>query len=651
MDTQKPALAWNGWTTGRISICLIVVSLLTYLPALWCDFVEWDDPLSVTRNPAVAAGLTSESILYAFTTFDSGNWIPLTWLSYELDATLFGLNPAGFHATNIILHACNVWMLFLVLNRLTESSGLGAVVALFYAIHPLHVESVAWVSERKDVLSTFWMLAALLMYEHYARQPTITRLVATGLLMTLGLLAKQMLVTLPILLLLLDVWPMRRIVWTGLPQPIERENRYSPALWWKAVLEKLPLFVLSLIAGMITLVAQRANMSKESVIPAWNRVANAIQACDFYLWKTISPTGLSAFYPHPTHAINWQIAGLAASLLLAFTVFSVWWARRRPYILFGWLWFLVTLLPVLGLVQVGKQAYADRYVYVPHIGLFVLIVWGAHEPLAKFKGGLKAGMLLVVVGGVVCVSLTRSQISTWQNTRALWTHALSIDPSNYLALSAMGVIHFHEQKFETAQEDFMQAVISNPHDCISIYWLGRLCCEREEWDQAVQYFSWVLRIDPEHEEASHDLAIAIRKVAPQSNDRVQAAPAIPAAVDKVRIGLKLARKQSVRRVDLESALRSFEEATRIDPTYAGAHVNAAITCRELGRRDEAIRHFRQAIELEPGRQEHHTDLAQVLELDNRLIEAKSQYEAALSLNPADVESRIHVTRLKKLVPQ
>lgn len=650
MDTREPLFRQPHWTINKVSVGLVLVTLLTYSPALWCDFVGWDDPIYVTRNPAVQAGLSPSGIAYAFTTFDSSNWIPLTWLSYELDSSLFGLQPVGFHATNVILHACNVCLLFLVLKRLTAATGRSAVVALFYAVHPLHVESVAWISERKDVLSTFWLMCALLLYEWYARQPSSGRLIATGLCMALGLLAKPMLVTLPILLLLLDLWPLRRIAWNGVLQPAVSPDRYPPCHWWQAILEKLPLFALSLIAGSITLMAQQVSMIDGSTIPTVTRLGNALQAYGWYLWKTVLPTGLCAFYPHPLHALSWPVVGFWACLLLAFSVLVVYSGRRRPYLLFGWLWFLMTLLPVLGLVQVGMQAYADRYAYVPHIGLFVMIVWGIHDLLAQFESGWKCGVLLVIAGSVVCVSLTRSQISTWQNTQTLWSHALTLDHTNYVALGSRGVMHFQEGNCDAAQRDFLEALDSNPNDHNSIYWLGRLCYEREAWDQAAQYFIWVLRIDPQHKEAAHYLDLVSSRMAPQSNPiQIGTAPAKPnpAAVDQVRIGLRHARNQNARNADFESALQHFDEAIRIDPAYAGAHVNAAIACRELGRWQDAIQHMQSAVAGEPNHPEHRINLAQLLELTGQLSEARSHYLAALKLKPTDVEAQIRLSRLLK----
>ena len=648
MDIREPLLRSADWTIIKASVGLVLVTLLTYSPALWCDFVGWDDPIYVTRNPAVQAGLSPSGIAYAFTTLDSSNWIPLTWLSYELDSSLFGLQPVGFHATNVILHACNVCLLFLVLKRLTAATGRSAVVALFYAVHPLHVESVAWISERKDVLSTFWLLCTLLAYERYARQPGYGRLLTTSLCMVCGLLAKPMLVTLPILLLLLDVWPLRRVAWTSLVGEHARAERYPACPWWQAGLEKLPLFGLSLLAGCITLMAQRDSMIAGSTISTLTRLGNAVQATGWYLWKTFSPTGLCAFYPHPRDALSWQVVGLWAGLLLAISVLVIYWGRLRPYLLFGWFWFLITLLPVLGLIQVGLQAHADRYAYVPHIGLFIMIVWGLHDLLTRFKSGIKWGTALVTLGGLACVSLTRSQISTWQNTDTLWSHALMLDPTNYVALGSRGVRHFKDRELDAAQHDLLEALYSNPNDHNSIYWLGRICHEREEWDPAAQYFIWVLQIDPQHQAAARYLEEASAKVEPQSAlVGGSSRKPIPAAVDQVRAGLRQVRRQNARMADFAVALQHFEAAIKIDPAYAGARVNAAMACRELGRWQDAIQNMEAAAASEPERSEHQKNLAQLLESTGQLQAAKSHYLTALKLKPTDVEAQIRLQRILK----
>ena len=350
-----------------LALLLAAATLAVFARVNHFEFLNYDDPLYVTVNPHVQQGLSVEGVRWAFTTFTAANWHPLTWISLMLDASIGGTDPFVFHLTNLVLHLANVLLLFSFLDRITGRPRPSAVTAALFAIHPLHVESVAWIAERKDVLSTLFLLLTLMAYARFVEQPDRPRRLAVVLLFALGLLAKPMLVTLPVLLLLLDAWPLRR-----------------SAPWRSLVLEKLPLFAMSIGTGILTFVAQRQAETVGSLAgyPLGVRVANAIVATATYLGRTIWPTRLAVFYPHPGASLGAVAVAGSAVVLFALTSWAIRLRRSRPYLFFGWGWYLVTLAPVVGIVQVGWQARADRYTYIPLIGIFLAVVWAISESLA-----------------------------------------------------------------------------------------------------------------------------------------------------------------------------------------------------------------------------------------------------------------------------
>jgi len=376
----------------------VFLALVAYAPAVSFEFVNYDDPRYVTANPHVAGGLTPAGIAYAWTTFDLGNWIPITWLSYLLDATLFGIDPAAFHGTNILGHAVNSGLLFYVLHRMTGSTIRSMVVAALFAIHPLHIQSVAWVAERKDILSTLFLLLAVAAYERYAARPTVRAYAWVAGAMALGLLCKPMLVTLPLLLLLLDSWPLCR--WAGGTQAVNQ--RYPARSTRDLVLEKIPLLALAAVDSVITVIAQRSVAAMQDLrdVPFPIRIGNATRAVGWYLWKTINPVNLCPFYPHSGAALPWSEVGLSFLTIAGLSLLAGWQWKQRRYLVTGWLWFLIALFPVLGFVQVGAQSHADRYSYVPHIGLFVMTVWlvaelGEFGPLVRRGVGVATVLMLL----------------------------------------------------------------------------------------------------------------------------------------------------------------------------------------------------------------------------------------------------------------
>ena len=413
-----------------VALLLAAVVLAAFWPVLGAGFIAYDDAVYVTKNPNVQRGFDAASLKWAWSSFYALNWHPLTWMSHTLDWRLFGPRPAGHHLTSLLLHVANTLLLFLVLVRATGATGRSAAAAALFGIHPLHVQSVAWVAERKDVLSTLFWMISMMAYVRYARAPSLPKYLVVAAAFALGLAAKPMLVTLPFALLLLDVWPLGR--WGA------RGARFLLA-------EKLPLIALSAIFGAVTFAAQRSGggIASAEVVPLGLRVSNALVSYVRYLGKTIWPRGLAIFYPHPLDTLPaWQVLG-AALFLTAVTLTAVRQRRGHPYLLFGWLWYVGTLVPVIGLVQVGAQAMADRYTYVPAIGVFVAACWGVaalldrlmpRRPAASRRWAAILGSAAVLLLAVA----TRAEAGFWRDSRTLFEHALAATKNNYTAHTGLG---------------------------------------------------------------------------------------------------------------------------------------------------------------------------------------------------------------------
>ena len=445
MDQHKTKL------TVVSCLLLSLATLAIYSRVKGNPFTAFDDQTYVTRNLHVQAGVTWTTVRWALASTEQSNWHPLTWLSHALDCQLYGLNPAGHHLTSVFIHTVNVLLLYLLLLRATGYRGRSLLVAALFALHPLNVESVAWIAERKNVLSTLFFLSALGAYGWYAAKPGIKRYLVVAAMFALGLAAKPMVITLPFVLLLLDVWPLQRVQGWGpaasLPprgsknrkQQTESKTFASPLAFpslpaSRLILEKLPLLAFSAGSAVITVIAQRsAALRSLSQIPLEDRLENALYSYAMYVWKASWPTRLALYYPHPTHNLSWWQLGLASLFLLS--VSALVWKQRsaRPYLLTGWLWYLGTLVPVIGIVQVGDQAMADRYAYVPLIGIFVMAVWGIADwaDHRHVNLGLRWAASAVILAALSL--LTWRQIGYWRSDYDLWTHTLEITKVNYLA--------------------------------------------------------------------------------------------------------------------------------------------------------------------------------------------------------------------------
>lgn len=563
------------------TICLLLalITVLAYSPVRRAGFVVFDDP-DYVANSHVEAGLTWAGVKWAFTTWHASNWHPLTWLSHMLDASLFGPNPGAQHFVNALFHAANAVLLFLLLFRTTNKLWPAAFVAALFAWHPLHVESVAWISERKDVLSAFFGLLALLAYVRYAEKSEVQNkkskawFLWTTLLFALGLMAKPMLVTLPFVMLLLDIWPLGRVdIFAG------RALNSIPRLL-SLLLEKAPLFLLAIASCVITYLAQRgeAVMSFEQR-PLGLRLANATVAYVEYLAKTVCPAHLAVIYPLPDQIPAWQVIG-AAAVLIAITILA-WSARRAaPYLLIGWLWFLGTLVPVIGLVQVGGQALADRYTYVPLIGVFIAIAYGAADLIARFQIKTAAVSTLAALILVGCIAATERQLTFWQDSEALFRHALDVTTHNAIAHINLGVALEQEDRREDALAQYRKALKIDSGRFQAHNDVANLLASMGDRDEAAREYQEALRLYPN------------------------------AALAHVNYGTLLTEMGR-----FDDAMREYTTAAKLAPDDYRPQYLMGKACLRHGQSAEAVKHFRAALQLAPNDFETLTWLARVLAAD------------------------------------
>lgn len=514
MMTASPG-RWS--VTGRqlhllICLSLAAVTLAVFWNVQFHDFILYDDLPYVVLNRHVQSGLTGGSLFWAVTTMEMSNWHPLTWLSLMLDYDLFRLNPAGYHWTNLLIHIAGAILLFSLLRRMTEDIWKSALVAALFAVHPLHVESVAWVSERKDVLSAFFWFLTMGAYVRYTERPGAGNYLLIIAAFSLGLLAKPMLVTLPFVLILLDIWPLRR-----LPVPFTRSNRTLPddvggrgVTWSHALREKLPFFFLALLSSVVTYLAQMSWKAMPSLeaLPLETRLANALIAYVQYIVKMFWPVDLAFFYPYVLWWPPWILAG-AMLLLTGLTILTMRVVERRPYLAVGWLWYLGTLVPVIGIVQVGSQAMADRYTYIPLIGLFIMIAWGVPELMAKWRFRKPFLSVLSVVVLSVLAGCSWQQVQYWRNSVTLFERALSVTSKNYLTHNNLGVALFLEGRTEEAVRHYNAALQIKPDYADAHYNIGMALAAQGKYEEAIHRYREALHVRPDDAGTHNNIGVAL----------------------------------------------------------------------------------------------------------------------------------------------
>jgi len=555
-------------------------------------FVSYDDLHYLTMSPHVSNGLTLAGAKWALTTFYFVNWHPMTWLSYMLDVELYGWNAGGIHFTNTALHLATSILLFRLLKRLTDADLPSAFVAAMFAVHPLHVESVAWVSERKDVLSAFFLMLSFSAYAAYARRPGFRGYLVLVGLFILGLMSKPMLVTFPFLLLLFDVWPLRR--WAP-PGEVQGPGQL-PA--WRLFAEKVPLFLLSAASSFITLRAQEQNVAKLTVLPFSVRLANAADSYVRYAVKTLWPADLAVFYPYPrTQSGWWMLACLAG--LTAVSLLVAREARRRPYLAVGWFWYIGTLVPVIGLVQAGDQAMADRYTYIPIVGLFIMAAWGGAE-LGARRAGLRFPLRAAAVGCILaCMVISRAQAGYWRNDKELWARALAVTRDNYIAESGMGTVLLSEGKLKEAIAHYEKAVALEPLYAQTYNTLGVALMKYGHVREALPYLSQAVKLRPDFAEAHSNLGLALSSLGDvdQAIARYKEALRLKPDYAEVRGNLAI---EFARQGRLDEALAQFSESLRLDPDSVQGHYNLAVLLFQKGMKAEALEHLRTVLRLRPG---------------------------------------------------
>ena len=589
-----------------ISLFLALVTLAVFFSVRHHDFVNFDDPDYVTENPHIRDGITWTSLGWAFQTGFTGNWHPLTWVSHMLDYWLFGLRAGGHHLMSVGLHIANTLLLFAVLHRMTRALWRSAFVAALFAWHPLHVESVAWASERKDVLSAFFFLLTIWVYVRYvgARAQKVEGVLANPgafwrsghrtsryyilalLLFALGLMSKPMLVTLPFVLVLLDFWPLRRF-------QLSATKHERSSLW----LEKVPFLALSLCSSWVAFLAQKRGGAVDVSLSLGARVANALVSYVRYLGAIFWPENLCVFYPHPGRWPAGQAFASGVVLLTVSAAVLLLW-RKRPYLSVGWLWFVGMLFPVIGLVQVGLQALADRYTYLPSIGLFIMVAWGLSEAVPRHPWRTKALAFAGISVLAALVIVTARQVGTWRNSETLFRHAIQVTPHNYLACDHLGIELAMQGKLSEAIGYFRDAIRFKPNEPSPYSNLGKALALQHKLAEAIQEDQEALRLKPDDPVVLNNLGVAL---------------AMSGRADE--------------------AIARFHDALRLDPAYASAHRNLGKALAQQHELDEAIPEYQEALRIQPNDVEGHCQLAGVLAERGRVKEAVSHYTEALRLSP------------------
>jgi protein O-mannosyl-transferase len=625
VKARPRSLAW------LIAVLLGLVTIALFWPATGHDFINYDDDVYVYENAHVQSGLSWEGMKWAVRdTEQAAYWAPLMWLSHSVAWQFFGRNPWGHHLINVLLHAANTALVFLVCRRMTGATWRSATLAAFFGLHPLRVESVVWVTERKDVLSGFFGLLTLMAYVRYAQRsvisnkstlrsrsaeggrPTDHRLLITDhrllfyllslSLFALGLMSKPMLVTWPFVMLLLDYWPLGRMQNAAAPDAFQAPGS---AVLLRLVAEKIPFFVLAAAVSVVTFLVQQrggAVMAAES-LPLGARVANAPISYGCYLGKLFWPTSLAVVYPHPGH---WPLglALLAGGLMLGISaLFFVKW-RRYPFLLMGWLWFVGTLVPNIGLVQAGAVAMADRFTYVPSIGLLIIAIWGVGELTRNWR---YRSLALSVAGGAVvvfCLAITRQQIGYWKDGETLFRHTLEVTENNCLAHNNLGNALAKKGQIDKAIRQFREAIRLEPDHPFAHYNLGKALFMEGQIEEAIRQYQEAIRLKPDYAQAHNNLGTALGS-----------------------------------KGQTDEAITQYREATRLNPGNANSQYNFGLALASKGQTEDAIRRFEAALKVKPDYPEAHNRLGQALARNGQTDEAINQFQEALRLKPDYADAR------------
>ncbi|MGB9588257.1 MAG: tetratricopeptide repeat protein, partial [Armatimonadota bacterium] len=617
-------------TLAFITLLLVIITLAAFWRVFYCDFLNYDDNYYVTENRWVKEGITLGSVKWAFTTGYQSNWHPLTWISHMVDYQLFGLSSAWYHAVNLLLHLASVLVLFAILVKTTRLPWRSAFVAAFFAIHPLHVESVAWVAERKDVLSgLFWMLTVW-AYVRYVERPDTRRYLQVILFLALGLMSKPVLVTLPFALLLLDYWPLARLF------ACMDGSHTRCVAWSKAIVEKIPLFILVLLSSVVTYIVQQRGhaMSSSAILPFATRLENAFVSYLRYMYKAACPHSLAIFYPYPKDGLPAWLAVLSVFVLLVLTVLAFRLSSWKRYVRVGWLWFLGTLVPMLGIVQVGAQAMADRYAYIPLIGLFIIVAWGVPDMLTPIKRkGSDWRIAQVALPAAACLILvilgwrTWVQVGYWKNSETVFQHALKVTRDNYIAHNNLGLVLAEKGKVKEAYEHFNLAIQAEPGFTGSYLNLGVLLAEQGLDNEAATVLSQALALEPENADILANLGAVLARQGKVAEARIV-----------LRKALELAPDLTVARENLEALSKIDQSTTSRKDTDPAAYVRAGMALDQQGDHEGAIQKYRKAISLDPKLAEAYSNMGVAFQNLREFSRAAEAYKRAIQLKPNLVEA-------------
>lgn len=622
--SNPPALFSLRTTKFSVAVLLFLGVMAVFYPSIHNGFVNFDDDVYIYGNVHVQDGLNWDGIKWAFTSWVGGFWHPLTWLTIMSDCRIYGLNPAGHHLTGMLLHAASTALLFLALQSMSGATWRSAFVAALFALHPLRVESVVWAAERKDQLcALFWMLTLVAYARHVGGRGAETGLAyrdhrpltsidywLTLFFFICGLMSKTTMVTLPLVLLLLDWWPLGRFA-----MPVRDSDASRPRLRVSIILlEKVPFFIGALVCGILSIHAEKVfgALRTASMYPVADRIQNALISYVIYLTQMAWPDRLAAFYPYPDHFHLWTVFGAALALLLV-TFIALYAWRGRPYLAVGWIWYLVVLLPAIGLLQLGEQSRADRYTYLPSIGLFILLTWGVYDLTKWWRHQATVLSAVAVVVIFSCIVLTGQQISYWKDSETLFRHVLNVTGGSELAHKNLGAALAEKGQVEEAIAHFREAVRIQPGSTDVLNNLGGALARTGRADEAIGYLQAALKLNPMLAEAHFNLALAFA-----------AKGRFDDAVTEFKEGLKLAPDDTEalcylgttlgKQGRLTEAAEQFQTALKADPNNAKAHYGLGITLGKAGRLDEAIIQFQEAIKLQPDYADARTNLATALSL-------------------------------------
>ena len=584
-----------------ICLFLVVATLAVYWQVLDNDFVHYDDGVYVTENLRVQKGVTFDNLTWAATSSLASNWHPITWISHMIDCQFYGLNPKGHHLTSLLFHVANTLLLLLIFVRMTGALWQSSLVAALFALHPLHVESVAWVAERKDVLSTFFMMLTLWVYTIYVKKGGVRRYLLVVLFFVLGLMSKPMLVTLPFVLLMLDFWPLGRL---GLIRDTRNEVTGQQAdegpNIFQLLLEKVPFFALAVGSSIVTFIVQERGGAVKllEMYSIQTRIINAFVAYIEYIVNMVWPVKLAVLYPHPGNSLPIWKGVVTGLVMVLITVLVIRKARKIPYLAVGWFWYIVTLIPVIGIVQVGSQAMADRYTYITLIGLFVIIAWGANDLLSKWlRRKIWLGTLAAIILPVLIV-LTWKQVQYWEDSITLYKHTLKHTSNNFIIYNNLGKVYNDSGKYKEAIEAYKQSTRIAPDYAMAHSNLGVSYNDLGKYKEAIEACRKAIWINPDYAKAYFNLSVAYGESG-----------------------------------KYKEAIEACRKAIEIDPDYAMAHSNLGVAYGVLGMYKEAIEKFKQAIEIDPDDVMAHSNLGYAYLSSSMHKEAIEAYKQAIGIEP------------------